>query len=105
MSENVTNDENNKTVGFKVSQHEYNVLKQYAASIQKSVEQQFRFVSKIGIYEMQQEIENRVKAMTRVMATRFEQDSGVETKMTPSDIEEYIKTVIKEKGKVHSTKG
>ncbi len=53
MSENVTNDENNETVGFKVSQHEYNVLKQYAASIQKSVEQQFRFVSKIGIYEMQ----------------------------------------------------
>ncbi|HEX7208714.1 MAG TPA: hypothetical protein VF233_11065 [Nitrososphaeraceae archaeon] len=55
MSENVTNDKNKKTVGFKVSQHEYNVLKQYAASIQKSVEQQFRFVSKIGIYEMQQE--------------------------------------------------
>ncbi len=43
--------------------------------------------------------------MTRVMATRFEQDSGVETKMTPSDIEEYIKTVIKEKEKVPSTKG
>lgn len=31
MSENVTNDENKKTVGFKVSAHEYNVLKQYAA--------------------------------------------------------------------------
>jgi hypothetical protein len=29
MSENVTNDENKKTVGFKVSAHEYNVLKQY----------------------------------------------------------------------------
>jgi hypothetical protein len=73
-------------------------------SIEKSVEQQFRFVSKIGSYEMQQEIENRVKATTRGIATRFEQDSGVETKMTPSDIEEYIKTVIKEKEKVPSTK-
>ena len=31
MSENVTNEENKKTVGFKVSTHEYNVLKQYAA--------------------------------------------------------------------------
>lgn len=32
MSENVTNKENDKkTVGFKVSAHEYNVLKQYAA--------------------------------------------------------------------------
>jgi hypothetical protein len=32
MSENVTNNENEKkTVGFKVSAHEYNVLKQYAA--------------------------------------------------------------------------
>ena len=31
MSENVTNKENEKkTVGFKVSAHEYNVLKQYA---------------------------------------------------------------------------
>jgi hypothetical protein len=30
MSENVTNEENTKkTVGFKVSPHEYNVLKQY----------------------------------------------------------------------------
>ena len=29
MSENVTNEENKKTVGFKVSLHEYNVLKQY----------------------------------------------------------------------------
>ena len=53
---------------------------------------------------MQQEIENRVKATTRVMAKRFEQDSGVETKMTPSDIDEYIKTIIKEKDKVPSTK-
>jgi hypothetical protein len=104
MSENVTNDENKKTVGFKVSQHEYNVLKQYAASIQKSVEQQFTFVSKIGIYEIQQEIENMVKAMTRVMATRFEQDSGVETKMTPSDIDEIHKDSNKGKGKVPSTK-
>ena len=32
MSKNVTNKENDKkTVGFKVSAHEYNVLKQYAA--------------------------------------------------------------------------
>jgi hypothetical protein len=33
MSENVTNEENKpkKTVGFKVSAHEYIVLKQYAA--------------------------------------------------------------------------
>jgi hypothetical protein len=32
MSENVTNNENEKkTVSFKVSAHEYNVLKQYAA--------------------------------------------------------------------------
>ena len=32
MSENVTNKENEKkTVGFKVSTHEYNVLKQYTA--------------------------------------------------------------------------
>ena len=30
MSENVTNEENKKTVGFKVSAHEYNVLEQYA---------------------------------------------------------------------------
>ena len=30
MSENVTNEENTKkTIGFKVSSHEYNVLKQY----------------------------------------------------------------------------
>jgi len=29
MSENVTNEENKKTVGFKVSTHEYNVLEQY----------------------------------------------------------------------------
>ena len=31
MSENVTNEENKKTIGFKVSPHEYNVLKQYTS--------------------------------------------------------------------------
>ena len=30
MSENVTSEENKKTVGFKVSASEYNVLEQYA---------------------------------------------------------------------------
>jgi hypothetical protein len=39
--------------------------------------------------------------MTRVMATRFEQDRGVETKMTPSDIDEIHKD--SNKGKRQST--
>jgi hypothetical protein len=56
MSENVTDEENKKTVGFKVSAHEYNVLKQYAKIFygqmieDPNTKEQFRFVC---LYEMQ----------------------------------------------------
>jgi hypothetical protein len=62
MSENVTDEENKKTIGFKVSAHEYNVLKQYAKIFYgqmiedpntkeyRRILEQFRFVC---LYEMQ----------------------------------------------------
>ena len=68
-------------------------------SIDKSVEQEFEFVSKIGISQMEHEIQSRVKEITKRSARTLEENSGVEVSLENEDIEEYIKLVIKEKEK------
>ena len=69
-------------------------------SIDKSVEQEFEFVSKIGISQMEHEIESRVKEITKRSARTLEENSGVEVSLENEDIKEYIKLVIKEKEKM-----
>lgn len=71
--------------------------KEIRSSIKKSVEDQPKFVSEIGTSQMEQEIQSRVKGITRRLAKELEEDSGVEISMQSQEIDEYIKLVIHEK--------
>ena len=59
-------------------------------TIESSVEEQFKFVSKIGTSQMENEIQNRVKEMTRRSVKMLEESSGIQTQLKSGDIEEYI---------------
>ena len=69
-------------------------------TIEKSVEEQFKFVSKIGRSQMEKEIENRVKATTKRLAKILEENSGIEAPVENKDLEEYVRLVVKEKEKM-----
>lgn len=49
---------------------------------------------------MEQEIQSKVKGLTRRSAKELEEDSGIEVPMESQEIDEYIKTVIREKENV-----
>jgi hypothetical protein len=46
---------------------------------------------------MENEIQNRVKGITRRSAKSLEENSGIETQLENKDIEEYIRLVLQEK--------
>ena len=69
-------------------------------AIKKSIEQEFSFVSNIGLSQMEHEIQTRVKRITKRSAKILEEDSGVEASLESEDIENYIRLVIKEKEKM-----
>jgi len=71
-------------------------------SIEKSVEQEFSFISEIGLSQMEHDIQTRVKTITKRSAKTLEEDSGVQVSMESEEIDEYIMLVIKEKGKMLS---
>ena len=71
-------------------------------TIENSVEQQFKFVSKIGTSQMENEIQNRVKEMTRRSVKMLEESGGIQTQLKSEDIEEYIGLVIQERQKLLS---
>jgi hypothetical protein len=54
---------------------------QLRKTIESSVEEQFRFVSKMGRTQMENEIESRVKGVTKRLAKILEENSGIETKL------------------------
>jgi hypothetical protein len=64
---------------------------------ESSVEEQFRFVSKIGRSQMEKEIQNRVKGITKRSAKVLEENSGIHK---DEEIGEYIKLVLKERGAI-----
>ena len=66
-------------------------------SIEKSVEQEFSFVSKIGLYQMEDEIQTRVKTITKRSPKTLEENSGVQVSLESEEMDDYIKLVIKEK--------
>jgi hypothetical protein len=70
--------------------------------IEKSVEQEFNFVSKIGSSQMEHDIQTRVKTIMKRSAKTLEEDSGVQVSMESEQIDEYIMLVIKEKEKMLS---
>ena len=51
---------------------------------------------------MENEIQNRVKEMTRRSAKMLEENSGIKTQLESKDIEEYISLVMQEKQKLLS---
>jgi hypothetical protein len=71
-------------------------------SIEKSVEQEFSFVSKIGLSQMEDEIQTRVKRVTKKSAKTLEENSGIQVSLESDEMNDYIKLVIKEKEKMLS---
>jgi hypothetical protein len=74
------------------------------SSIQKSIEEELKFVSKIGSSQMQQQIENKVKTTTKKLSKELEENSGIKASLEMNEIEEYIKLVMKEKQKMSEEK-
>ena len=69
-------------------------------TIESSVEDQFKFVSKIGKSQMEREIENRVKGVTKRSAKILEENSGIQTHLEDSEVDEYVRFVVKEREKM-----
>jgi hypothetical protein len=68
--------------------------------IESSVEEQFKFISKIGRSQMENEIANRVKMITKRSAKMLEENSGIQTQLEDNEIEEYVKFVVTEREKM-----
>jgi ribosomal protein RSM22 (predicted rRNA methylase) len=68
-------------------------------SIKKSVDKEFSFVSRIGLSQMEHEIQTRVKTITKRSAKTLEENSGVQVPLESEEVDAYIKLVIKEKEK------
>lgn len=84
-------------VGIYYSSISISIDTQLRKTVESSVDEQFKFVSKMGRSQMENEIENRVKGVTRRLAIILEENSGIETKLENTEIEEYIKIVLNEK--------
>jgi hypothetical protein len=69
-------------------------------SIERSVEQEFNFISKLGRSQVEHEIQTRVKGITKKSAKILEENSGVKALVEEENIDEYIKVVVKEKEKM-----
>src|SRR6476469_1880490 len=69
-------------------------------TIESSVEEQFKFVTKIGTSQMENEIQNRVKEITKRSTKMLEENSGIQTQLESKDIEEYISLVLQERQKL-----
>ena len=89
-------------VGLYYSSVSVSVNAELRKSIEKSVEQEFSFVSRLGMSQMEHEIQSRVKRLTKRSAKTLEENSGVEVSLENEDIDAYIKLVIKEKEKMLS---
>jgi hypothetical protein len=66
-------------------------------SIKKSIEQQLRFVSNIGASQVEQDVQQKVKHLTKRVANQLEAESGVTVPMEDAEVDRYIKMVIQEK--------
>jgi hypothetical protein len=69
-------------------------------TIESSVEEQFKFVSKIGKSQMERGIENWVKGMRKRSAKILEENRGIQTHLEDSEVEEYVRFVVKEREKM-----
>ncbi len=63
------------------------------------MEEQFKFVSKIGRSQIENEIVSRVKGITKRSARILEENSGIQVPLENKDLEEYVRLVLNEKEK------
>jgi hypothetical protein len=87
-------------VGIYYSSISISINAELRKTIESSVEEQFRFVSKIGRSQMENEIQNRVKGITKRSAKVLEENSGIQTTLEDEEIAEYIRLVLKERGAI-----
>ena len=87
-------------VGIYYSSLSISINTELRKSIESSVEEQFKFVSKIGRSQMDNEIASRVKAITKRSAKLLEENSGIQTQLEDNEIEEYVKFVVTEREKI-----
>jgi hypothetical protein len=87
-------------VGIYYSSISISINAELRKTIESSVEEQFRFVSKIGRSQMENEIQNRVKAITKRSAKVLEENTGIQTTLEDEEIAEYIRLVLKERGAI-----
>ncbi|MGA7900190.1 MAG: hypothetical protein WCA39_15155 [Nitrososphaeraceae archaeon] len=83
-------------VGIYYSSVSISINTELRKTIESSVEEQFKFVSKIGRSQMENEIESKVKGITRRVAKILEENSGIEAQFENKDIEDYVKVVLQE---------
>jgi hypothetical protein len=69
-------------------------------TVESSVEEQFKFVSKIGRSQMENEIANRVKVITKRSAKILEENTGIQTQLEDNEVEEYIRVVLEDREKM-----
>lgn len=67
------------------------------SSIHNSLEQELKFISKIGSSQMQHKIENKVKRSTKQFSSELEEYSGIKVLMEKEEMDKYIRFVLKEK--------
>jgi hypothetical protein len=65
-------------------------------TIRRSVADRSKLLDSIGTAQMQQEFESRVLAVSRRVADKSEEETGVETSMTEEDMKQYLNDVLKE---------
>jgi hypothetical protein len=87
-------------IGIYYSSISISMNAQLRKTIESSVEEQFKFVTKIGTSQMENEIQNRVKVITRRSAKMLEENSGIQTQLESKDIEEYISLILQERQKL-----
>jgi hypothetical protein len=87
-------------IGIYYSSISISMNAQLRKTIESSVEEQFKFVTKMGTSQMENEIQNRVKGITKRSAKMLEENSGIQTQLESKDIEEYIRLVLHERQKL-----
>jgi hypothetical protein len=87
-------------IGIYYSSISISMNAQLRKTIESSVEEQFKFVTKMGTSQMENEIQNRVKGITKRSAKMLEENSGIQTQLESKDIEDYIMLVLHERQKL-----
>jgi DNA-binding protein Fis len=83
-------------VGLYYSSISVSVNAELRKSIEKSVEQEFSFVSKLGMAQMEQEIQSKVIEFTKRNQDRMAEETGIQSSLSEEDVKEYLQQVITE---------